>query len=330
MKRQLSVAVIIAVMLAATLMSCGRGAVDTEEDKKFVGFTLPSIGNDFLLALSEDVKAAVEAEGARIQVDSADGDVTTQIEQIENYITMGTDLIVVFAINGEAVSNVCKQAQEAGIPVVAFAVEIPGGVVSTVISADDREMGAACAKMAEAWMEDIFPKAGDGQIQVLLLGSSMTPQIVRRTEGLKEIAENPKVVMKYIETENQDSVDECRKKVENAFAEYADYDVIMCVNGTAAIAAEAFCASPSSTVTDISQFGIFCIDETEEVDSKIADTKSALRGTISLGSIQQSVEDLSKAIVPILKGEEPPRYVNGTISVITSETLQENRAEDVR
>lgn len=322
MKKQFFSVLMIVVLLLTTLAGCQRNGAATDEEKKFVGFTLPNISNDFLLSLSESIEAAVEKAGARIQVDSADGDVTTQIEQIENYITMEADLIVVFAINGEAVANACQQALDEGISVVAFAVEISDGATSTVVSADDGQMGQVCTEMTENWIEESFPEAKAGEVEVLVLGSSLTPQIVKRTEGVKKIAENPKVTMKYVETENQDSVDECRKTVENAFTEYDGYDVIMCVTGTAAVAAEAFIASTSSPITDITHFGIFCIDETEEVISKIADVNSALRGTVSMGNVQNSVKELMEVVSPILNGEEVPERTNGTVSIITTETLQ--------
>lgn len=321
MKKQLFILLMIAAVLTAAVISCGRARKDTEEGTPFVGFTIPSIGNDFMLALSEQLRVSIEEAGARIQMDAADGDVTTQIEQIENYITMGADLIVVFPISGEAVANVCRQAMEQGIPVVAFAVEVPCEVTSTVVNINDRMMGRACADMVSAWLDQTFPEAEEGELHVLVLGSSMTPQIVERTEGMKEIDKNPKVTMKYFETENQDSVDACRKAVENAFMEYPGYDAVMCVTGTSAIAAEAFVSSPQSGVTDFERFGIFCIDETEEIDRKIADLDCTLRGTISMGSIENSAQELMRVLAPILKGEEPIKRVDGTVTPITEEML---------
>lgn len=322
MKKHFFSVLMIVVLLLITLAGCQKNGAATDEEKKFVGFTLPNISNDFLLSLSESIEAAVEEAGARIQVDSADGDVTTQIEQIENYITMEADLIVVFAINGEAVANACQQALDEGISVVAFGVEIPTDVTGSVVNVDDREHGRACADMTNVWIEEVFPDVENGEVDVLILGSSLTPQIVKRSEGLKAIEENPKVTVKYYETENQDSVDECRKKIENAFMEYSDYEVIMCVTGTAAIAAESFIASPSSPITDISKFGIFCIDESEEINSKIADPNSALRGTISMGSTQNSAKELLSVVIPILNGEEAPERIDGKITTITAESLQ--------
>lgn len=320
MKKQLFSLLLIAAVLAAAVISCGRPRNDRKADTPFVGFTLPSIGNDFMLALSEQIRASVEEAGAQIQMDAADGDVTTQIEQIENYITMGADLIVVFPISGEAVANACRQAMEQGIPVVAFAVEVPCEVTSTVVNINDREMGRACADMVNAWLEKTFPEAEDGEVHVLVLGSSMTPQIVERTEGMKTIAENPKVTMKYFETENQDSVDACRKSVENAFMEYPGYDVVMCVTGTSAIAAEAFVSSQQSGILNPERFGIFSIDETEEITRKIEDLDCTLRGTISMGSIEDSAKELMQVIAPILKGEEPVKRIDGTVTPITEET----------
>ncbi len=75
-----------------------------------------------------------------------------QIQQIENYATMGMDLIVVFPVNGEALTSVSQKVMNEGTPVFAFAMQIPDGAVTQMLSAEEADMGAACGNMANEWI----------------------------------------------------------------------------------------------------------------------------------------------------------------------------------
>ena len=291
---------------------------------KSVGFTLPSVGNDFMLYLSEAVKATLEGLGATCQVDACNGDVNLQIQQIENYATMGMDVIVVFPVNGEALTSVCQKVMNEGTPVFAFAMEIPDGANTQMLSAEEADMGAACGNMANEWINANL----EGDITVYALMSSATPESTDRsnaiTEALKANANITNLIIE--ETEDWNSSDAARTRIENAFLVNPDIDVVVAVNGTTAKGVEAYIASPDCPVEDLSKFGIFCVDEDEEIVAKIkasATNESTLRGTISMGSIQDTVNDFMAASEPIFKGEEPIPVWKGSTFVLTAETYAE-------
>lgn len=291
---------------------------------KFVGISMPSVGNDFLLALSQAIQGALEAQGCKVQIDSAENDVTTQISQIENFTTMGCDVIVVWAVNGDGVSSACTAAVNAGIPVMAFAYEIPG-VTTTVVSASDAAMAEQCAAMASEWINNNYPDAGDGEVNVLVMTSSTVPESVTRSEGLKKIAENTKVNMITEEVENQDKTDAARTLTENTLLVHPEINVILTVNGTCAIGAESFVNSSASPIEDKSKFAIFCIDQTEEITAKIIDSvdnKSVLRGTISMGTFEDTIGDFMKGVTPLLTGQEPIERIDGKAFIVIPETLE--------
>ena len=121
MKKKLLAILIVTTMVAMLIIGCqaSGGNNDSEEaagddspknpEDMTVGITVMSVGNDFMLRLSEGMKEAIEAKGAKVQLDSAEMDITTQIEQIENFTTMDCDIIVVWAVNGEGVEVHVKE-----------------------------------------------------------------------------------------------------------------------------------------------------------------------------------------------------------------------------
>ncbi|HHV10720.1 MAG TPA: substrate-binding domain-containing protein [Clostridiales bacterium] len=292
---------------------------------KLVGITMPSVGNDFLLALSQGFQRALEAEGCRVQIDSAENDVTTQLTQIENFTTMDADVIVVWAVNGNGVASACKAAMDAGIPVLAFAYEIPG-VTTSIISASEESMAVQCVSMTSDWIDKTFADAGDGEVNVFVMTASNTPEAAVRSKILLTIADNPKVKVIAAEVENQDSTDAARTLTENTMLTNPDIDVIIAFGAASAIGAESYISSSSSSIKDKSKFGIFSIDETEEIVAKIKASEtneSVLRGTISMGTFDDTINDFMKGITPLITGQTPIERVDGQAYIITPETLAE-------
>lgn len=341
MKRKMGAMLIAFAMTAVLLSGCGgegeksdvptgteNGGVEGEHDLtlaegKKVGFTVPTLTSDFINYLSQ---AAVEETGATMQVDSADGDVTKQIEQIENYVTMGMDVIVVFPINAEALGVTVKNAVDQGVPVFGFAMEIPN-VVSEMISAEESVNGAAVAELASEWIDETFPDAKDGEVVVYAIRGSTQPDIVERSDVMVEnIKKNSKVTVIEEESENQDDQNVARRMTENQFNANPDIDVIIACNGESALGAESFCMSTDCPITDRSKFAIFAVDETDEIDAKILASlkdESVLRGTVSFGQISDTINDLMTGLLPILCEEEPIPRINGRVFTISAKNIEE-------
>ena len=310
---------------AANDAASGEYDMSKAQGKK-VGFTVPTLASDFINYLTQAAVDAFAEIGVECQVDSCDGDVTKQIEQIENYVAMGMDAIIAFPINGDALGVAVKNAVDAGVPVFGFAMEIPN-VTSEMISAEETVMGAACGDMASEWIDKTFPDAEDGSVVVYALRGSTQPEIVVRSDSMVEaIKKNPKVTVIEEESENQDDQNVARRMTENQFNANPDINVIITCNAESGLGANSFIMSPDSPVKDLDHFAIFMVDETTEVDEKIKASitnESAIRGTISMGGIPDTIADLMKGMVPILtEGEVIPR-IDGSIFPITAENVEE-------
>ena len=65
-----------------------------------------------------------ESLGAKVFVQSANGNEETQMSQIENMINRGVDVLVIIPYNGQVLSNVVKEAKQEGIKVLAMRISI--------------------------------------------------------------------------------------------------------------------------------------------------------------------------------------------------------------
>jgi ABC-type sugar transport system substrate-binding protein len=298
---------------------------DESAEGKTIGFTLISQANDFMLSLANGIVEAFAAEGVEVQVDSCDGDPTKQAEQVENFITMGKDLIIIFPVTGDALVTVANQAEEAGIPVIAFAMDIPSDKLTChIISADEAKLGYASGKQAAEWANENL--ADKDEINVLIAGSTSSPELKTRTESqVQGFEENCTVNYKITRQDTQDSnsTEEGRNLAENMWTS-GQWDLVIAVNQQTAIGFNSYMTSTDAPLDDVSKFAIFCVDETEEVIQNIQASKnneSTLRGTVSMGAVSDTVDVVHSAAMPILTGGTPMEHVNGDAIVIGADDV---------
>ncbi|ANE75548.1 D-xylose ABC transporter substrate-binding protein [Dickeya solani] len=82
-----------------------------------------------------------EAKGAKVFVQSANGNEETQISQIENMINRGVDVLVIIPYNGQVLSNVIAEAKREGIKVLAYDRMINNADIDFYISFDNEKVG---------------------------------------------------------------------------------------------------------------------------------------------------------------------------------------------
>ncbi len=92
-----------------------------------------------------------EELGAKVYVQSANGNEQTQISQIENMISRGVDVLVIIPTNGGVLSNVISDAKRDGIKVLAYDRLISDANIDFYLSFDNERVGEMQAQaMLEA------------------------------------------------------------------------------------------------------------------------------------------------------------------------------------
>lgn len=82
-----------------------------------------------------------ESLGAKVFVQSSNGNEQTQIAQIENMITRGVDVLVIIPFNGQVLSNVIAEAKRDGIKVLAYDRLIVNSEIDFYLSFDNERVG---------------------------------------------------------------------------------------------------------------------------------------------------------------------------------------------
>ena len=82
-----------------------------------------------------------EALGAKVLVQSANGDDAAQISQIENMLNKNVDVLVIIPHNGDVLSNVIAEAKKEGVPVLAYDRLINNAEIDFYVSFDNEKVG---------------------------------------------------------------------------------------------------------------------------------------------------------------------------------------------
>jgi putative multiple sugar transport system substrate-binding protein len=109
---------VLAGALSGVLTGCA--STGAEDAGTLVGVAMPTTTSDRWIADGENVTAQLEALGHVVDLQYAENDVPTQVDQIAAMIAEGADALVIGAIDGTALKDVLADAAAAGIPVISY------------------------------------------------------------------------------------------------------------------------------------------------------------------------------------------------------------------
>lgn len=101
-------------------VEAGTEVDDNSNDGKTIGILMPTKSSERWINDGNDMVEELEKLGYKTDLQYAEDVVETQVSQAENLITKGVDCLVIANIDGESLTDVCKKANDSGIPVIAY------------------------------------------------------------------------------------------------------------------------------------------------------------------------------------------------------------------
>lgn len=291
---------------------------------KKVGFSPVMMSSEFFAGMSDDMEAYFTEHGMEYSSADANGSVETQVQNVENFVSMGMDYIIMFAVDASAICDAAIAARDAG----AFVINI-GTVLEqrdaydVCINVDQYESGAVVAQMASDWIDATFPDAEDGSIEVAILEERDSEDAIRRSDGLHEIETlNSKAKVVYVaEQMISDGATKAQELTEMMFLNNPDVKCIITYGTDMAQGSDEIALGK---VENKDEFAIFTVDTPEFIRGKIkesAENASLIRGTVMLG------EGTPLTCYNLMDGSWMDRVEDGVYAErcipITNETMSE-------
>ncbi len=329
MKSSLSVSFAAMVLVALLLAACtampatpaapdAPAAADAPAGATLrVGYAVPDASNPFLSNLTKSVADYFAPDGVEVIVADAQGDATKQVNQIENFTTMGVNAIIVMAIDPKGVTSVIEDAQKAGIKVMVAGGDT--GVYDAIMHTDQHAMGAMIAQMACDFIAANYAGAADGSVEVGIIENRDTPEANQRSDGMATVSTLCPAAQVAGVVGGQPTITFGATAAENLLTAHPNIKVILAYNDAQGLGATQTVAAMSTI--DPATFAIYGADNTPDALAAIKSGDSVFRGTVRFGSDNLAL-DTYNLVKKMVMGEEFPVETLDPLTPITAANVQ--------
>ncbi len=184
-----AVALLLVIFMMVGFAGCSQGgASDAEaqaDDVTRVGLSMNTLNNPFFVDVVEGAKKAAEERGIELVVTDAQNQPSKQLEDVENMLQKGLDLLILDPSDSDAVIAAVESANDMNVPVLTIDRKSNGGDVIAHIGFDAIHSG----NIAGQYLVDQLD--GKGKI-VEIMGIMGTNVAQDRSKGFNQIMEeNP-------------------------------------------------------------------------------------------------------------------------------------------
>ncbi len=194
MKLRKILAAAMAAVMVMGLASCGSTGGDGKANNGEVSVFYYTYSDTYISSVRSAMDKLLTGKGLKFQNYDANGNQTTQTEQVTTALAKGSKLLVVNVVDtgsNDAAQNIIDQAKAQDVPVVFFNRSVDESVVSSydkcVFVGTDYEMaGHMQGEMIGKYLVDNYDKAdlnGDGKISyVIFKGQEGNMEAIARTQ----------------------------------------------------------------------------------------------------------------------------------------------------
>jgi len=306
----------ISVLLSGALMlaACSSGASGSPDEtaggsnSSAVTLGVTVYGQDnFATQGREGIEAYAEQRDIDLLWNSADGDVATQANQIDQYINAGVDGILVAPVQFDSLGPQLAAAAQAGIKI---------GFVNATVQDDSNVDVAvlpdnvAAGKQGAQMMMDHLGGTGKVAILQCLLGASYE---IDRTKGMEEvIAEYPDV--EVVAKDGAQNIAEATDKVKNWMTSLPELDGVIACGDEIGLGAYQAATEAGRTIA------ITGVDGTEDGLNAVKDSRFI--GTQMQHARTEFAAGLA-ALYHLVRGDDMEELYTYTMAPVTPETVED-------
>jgi len=213
----------ILVLVLASLIILTTGMQISLAAEKFkVGLSFYTLTNPFFLEIQDAAKKVIEEAGGELVVSSSEFDISKQVNQIEDMISLGIKALILNPADSKAVVPAVELANKAGIPVITVDVNAAGGGITSFVASDNVMAGRLAGEYAVKRLK--------GKGNIVILDWPLVNAVVERVDGFKEVVSRYKDI-KIIDIQNAGANrDGGLKVMENMLQAYPDIDCVFSIN----------------------------------------------------------------------------------------------------
>ncbi len=223
------------VLAAAPLVLAGLSACSTNAggdggggDSTKMGVTVSNSTNPFFVKETETAKSTGESMGFEVLSQEAQEDVSTQSNQIDQFVTSRVDFIVIDPVDSDGVGPAVKRAVAAGIPVVGIDSQTANADVS--VTTDNVQAGTvSCTSLVEQLK---------GKGKVAILDGTPISSVQDRVTGCMKVLEGQPGIEVVAKQRGDNSRDKALPIATDILTAHPDIDAFFAINDPSAAGVE--------------------------------------------------------------------------------------------
>lgn len=293
------------------------GAADAAETPaagggKVFGYTCMDGTNPFFVALEASIREVVEGNGDTLISMDPGNDSNTQIDQIEDMISKGVEIMFVNPVDADGIIPALDMLKDAEIPMFGFDTEVGDmSYLTSYAGSDNYNAGYVCG-------EDLAKKCPEGG-DILVLDSPTMQSVTDRTNGFMDAIEKSGVTFNVVgQQDAQGNQQVANEKATDLLT--ASPDVVAIFGGNDPTALGAYAAADAAGVTPL----IYGVDGSPDV-------KALLKDTMLEGTGAQSPVTIGKTIAETaykwLNGETVEEYIPIETFLVTADNVDDYGTE---
>lgn len=288
----------------------GSGADSTGDGQIIYGYTCMQLTNPFHIAMRDELKKLVEADGNVLLEYDGNMDQQKQNDAIDDFISQGMQVLFLNPVDAEGVQPALEACKAAGVKVIAVDSNVAdASLIETYISSDNYIAGQQCG---EQIVKD-FPNG----CNITLIENPLADSVVQRVAGLEAAIEGTDC--KIIDRKSITTLDMVLPNAEDILTANPDIQVFWGLNDDVSLTIQGAVES-AGRQNDI---------KVMSVDGSPSGKTSVAEGGLYATAAQSPVGISDKAYecaVAILKGESVDAVYSLPTTLVTPDNVADNDA----
>ena len=282
-------------------------SLNQKENSYLIGASYMTMNNEFYKIMSEEINARVEAEGDRIILRDPALDVDRQIEQIEEMLDAGIDVLVITPVDWDSLTDVLQIVKAHGVYIVVLDTNVSDDeLVDCTITSDNYNAGVIVGK---------YFLTQNKNAEVVIMTHETAKSGQDRVQGFIDTVSNqPGIeIVEKIECEGQLEI--AMPKLQEAIGAGLQFDQVFCLNDPAAVGAVA-ALEEKQMLDEVDVYG---------VDAS-PDAKALIHEGMMKATAAQFPSEIGKKateiIYELLSGETVEKNILIPVELITKENVE--------
>lgn len=282
-------------------------SVNQKENAYLIGASYMTMNNEFYKIMSEEISARVEAEGDKMVLRDPALDADRQVEQIEEMLEMGIDVLVVTPVEAESLASVLEKAKEQGVLIVIVDTNVYNeSLAECAITSDNYNAGRMVG-------EYFLKQHEEARLVIMTHEAARSGQ--DRVQGFLDAIDghNGIEVVQRIECEGQLEI--AMPKLQEAINAGVEFDSVFCLNDLASVGVVA-ALEDNHMLDTVDVYGVDASPDSKALIKEGMMNASAVQFPSEIGS------EAAEVIYKLLNGETVEKTILVPVELITQENVE--------